>query len=198
MQAVKPKRPRGRPKSEATQQAILSAAAAMIHDSGVFSVTMEAVAERAGVSKPTIYRSWPNREALAMAALMHTPRPSTAVRESASALDDLRKHLIKTVAAFASPQGRNAALILASAEPNTELAKAFRTHVLRASREQGRALIARAQAEGCVKTALDIEVTLDLLYGPIFYRLLIGHAQTTEPFALALIEHVLDGIRAGD
>jgi AcrR family transcriptional regulator len=196
MQSVNPKRPRGRPKSTAAHQAILSAAAAMIGESGVFSVTMEAVAERAGVSKPTIYRSWPNREALAMAALMHTTRPNTGVRESASALDDLRRHLVKTVAAFASPQGRNAALILASAEPNTELAKAFRTHVLRASREQGRALIERAQAEGSIKNGIDIEVTLDLLYGPIFYRLLIGHAQTTEAFALGVVEHVLNGIRA--
>jgi AcrR family transcriptional regulator len=189
--------PRGRPRSGQARAAILEAAAGIIEEAGVFAVTMEEVARRAGVGKPTIYRSWPNREALAMAALMTTADTKTAVRETSSALEDLRRHLVKTAAAFASPRGRNAALILASANQDSELVKAFRTQVMQTSREQGRALFQRAIAAGEARDGLAVETVLDMLYGPIFYRLLIGHAPATEAFANELFEEAIKGIGAG-
>src|SRR5690349_1217514 len=65
-----PKKARGRPRSEETRKAILRAARELLAEGGPGAVTMEAVAERAGVGKPTLYRSWPDRHAVAMAALM--------------------------------------------------------------------------------------------------------------------------------
>lgn len=197
MPSVKPSNPRGRPRSGKARAAILDAAAGIIEEAGVFAVTMEEVARRAGVGKPTIYRSWPNREALAMAALMTRADPKTDVRETKSALEDLRRHLVKTAAAFASARGRNVALILASADQDSELVKAFRTQVMQTSREQGRALLLRAMAAGEARKDLAIETVLDMLYGPIFYRLLIGHAAASEAFAAEVFEEAAKGIKAG-
>src|ERR1700749_1245332 len=61
--------PRGRPRSEKAQQAILAAAAELLLERGLAEVSMDAVAERAGVSKATIYRWWPTKETLALDAL---------------------------------------------------------------------------------------------------------------------------------
>lgn len=192
---VNPPRARGRPRSVAAQEAILNAAAALIAKGGIGAVTMEAVARAAGVGKPTVYRNWESREALAMAALLKGGPIKTSIKESDSAIDDLRRQLSRVVTAFCAPRGRNAALMVASAEPESELGKAFRNQVMLASREEGRSLLKRAAAEGSVREDADFDVILDLIYGPIFYRLLIGHAPVSEAFADALLTEVLTGLR---
>ena len=57
---------RGRPRSAVARRKILAAAAAMLNEGGLSAVTMEGIAARAGVGKPTIYREWPNAQAVAM------------------------------------------------------------------------------------------------------------------------------------
>ncbi|HYM80736.1 MAG TPA: helix-turn-helix domain-containing protein, partial [Candidatus Limnocylindria bacterium] len=61
---------RGRPRSEKARHAILDAAAELLLRRGLGAVSMDAVAERAGVSKATIYRWWPSKEMLALDALL--------------------------------------------------------------------------------------------------------------------------------
>jgi AcrR family transcriptional regulator len=194
MPDVNASKTRGRPRSAAAQEAILDAAAALIAKGGIGAVTMEAVARVAGVGKPTVYRNWESREALAMAALLRGGPLKTSVKETDSALDDLGRQLTRVAKAFCAPRGRNAALMVASAEPDSELAKAFRTQVMLASREEGLALLKRAAAEGSIRHDADFDVVLDLIYGPIFYRLLIGHAPVNETFVDALLKEVLAGL----
>jgi AcrR family transcriptional regulator len=155
---------------------------------------MEAVARMAKVGKPTVYRNWGSREELAMAALLDGGAPDTHVRKTASAIDDLRRQVTKVAQVFCDPRGRNAALMVASADPDSELAKAFRNQVMLASRNEGRALLIRAAAEGTVRRDANFDVVLDLIYGPIFYRLLMGHARADQAFVTALLEEVLRGL----
>src|SRR5262249_24320148 len=72
--AASNRRSRGRPRSVAARRAILKAAHQLLAEGGLSSVTIEGIAARAGVGKPTIYRSWPNAHAVAMAALMEGER----------------------------------------------------------------------------------------------------------------------------
>ncbi len=195
MKNVNPTGARGRPRSAVAQAAILDAAAELIAKGGIGAVTMEAVARAAGVGKPTVYRNWESREALAMAALLNGGPIRTSVKETESAVDDLRRQLARVAKAFCAPRGRNAALMIASAEPDSELGKAFRNQVMLASREEGRALLKRAEAEGSIRGDADTDVILDLIYGPIFYRLLIGHAPVSEAFVDALLVEVLTGLK---
>ena len=195
MTNVNPPRTRGRPRSAAAQEAILEAAAALIAKGGIGAVTMEAVARNAGVGKPTVYRNWDSREALAMAALLRGGVLKTNVRETKSALDDLGRQLSRVAQAFCAPRGRNAALMVASAEPDSELGKAFRNQVMLASRAEGRAILKRAVAEGSIRHDADFDIVLDLIYGPIFYRLLIGHARVSEAFTNDLLAEVLQGLK---
>lgn len=194
MSDVNRPRGRGRPRSEPAREAILNAAAALIEQGGIGAVTMEGVARRAGVGKPTVYRNWESREALAMAALLRGGTLDTGVETTDSALEDLRRQLSRVARTFAAPRGRNAALMVASAEPESELGKAFRNQVMLASRAEGRAILARAAAEGSIRSDLDVEVVLDLIYGPIFYRLLIGHAPVTEAFTTTVLGEALTGL----
>lgn len=185
---------RGRPRSMKAQEAILDAARDLLDEAGPARLTIEAVAARARVGKPTIYRYWANARELAMAALMARAPNSVDVAESQSALADLRTHVRGLIARFATTRGRQTALMLATAERDSEMFKAFRNQVIMTGREQGRAILERAQANGEVDPSMHLQTALDLVYGPIFFRLLTGHAPLTQDFADEVVKTLVAGI----
>lgn len=192
-----PARP-GRPRSEATRLAILKAAREILDEAGPLRVTVEAVAARAGVGKPTIYRYWSNAQELSMTALMDGA-PENAGDPAPvedGAIEALTAQVASVVRRFASQRGRQAALLMATAEADSELAKAFRNRVILSSRNDGRALLERAIEEGEMRDDFSIETALDLIYGPIFYRLLAGHAPLDEAFANETVALALEGMKA--
>jgi AcrR family transcriptional regulator len=193
---VKEKKLRGRPRDPAARQKILAAASALLNDGGLAAVTMEAIASRAGVGKPTIYRIWPNAQAVAMAAFLETAKSPPPARVSGAALAALRLQLRKVAEVFATRAGRNAAMMIAAAQSDSELAKVFYNHFVLKSREEGRALLARAAAEGDVKAGVAMEAALDLIYAPLYFRLLIGHGPLDASFTDAILDLALEGIRS--
>lgn len=187
-------KPRGRPRSPQVREAILGAARALLHESGIGGVTMEAVAERAGVGKPTVYRWWPNRHAVAMAALMEAPAASPSRTGTRSPLRALREQLLSVADTLASRQGRSVTAMIASADPDTEIAKAFRHHFVLERRNEGRALLVRAIEAGEVRPQIDVDTALDQLYGALFFRVLLGHAPADTAFVRALLKQAVRGL----
>ncbi|MBV8804060.1 MAG: TetR/AcrR family transcriptional regulator [Sinobacteraceae bacterium] len=225
--ARSPDRPRGRPRSVVARRAILKAAHELLAEGGLSSVTIEGIAARAGVGKPTIYRSWPNAHAVAMAALMQgdqagepgeTPdehaaeppvnektaqagangRPGSAQtrpeEKPGSALAALRAQLHEVARVFSMPLGRSVALMIAASEQETELSKAFRNHFILARRNEGRTFLSNAIAHGEIRKELDLDVALDLIYAPVFYRLLMGHAPLSARFMDEILSLALQGL----
>jgi len=180
---------RGRPRSAQARRKVLSAARRLLEEGGVAAVTMEAVAARAGVGKPTIYRTWPNALAVAMAALLDQA-PEAEPLGADAGLRALRAQLRRTIAAFSTPVGRNAAALIAAADQNTEIAKAFRNGVILASRTEGLALLAEAAAGGEIEAGMDLEAAADMVYGAVFFRLLLGHQPLTPELADALVDRL--------
>ena len=155
---------------------------------------MEGVAARAGVGKPTVYRHWRNRQEVAMAALIEATRGAEAPPGRDAPLEALAGQLHRMAALFATSSGRNIAAMLASAHGETELSRAFRQVFVQARRDEGRALLLQAIAAGRIRAGVDPELALDLIYGPIFYRLAIAHAPLDAGFVEALLREVLAGI----
>lgn len=196
VQPAPARRGRGRPRSSAAMQAILRAARELLAEGGPAAVTMEGVAARAGVGKPTLYRWWPDRHAVTMAALMSDAEPeATAKQPAKDAIASLRKQLRNIAERFATREGRHVASLIAASDSDTELSKAFRNHFVLARRQEGHALLQQAIAAGEIRADVDIEVVLDLLYGPLFFRLLMGHAPLDLSFSDRLLQHALHGLR---
>lgn len=185
---------RGRPRSASARRKILTAAHDMLDAGGLLSVTMEGVAARAGVGKPTVYRQFKNRYELAMAALMEASADLASMPSAEEPLEALRRQLRTMAAVFASGTGRHVALVLASGYGETEISKAFRSHFVQARREEGRALLQRAIEAGEIRSDIPVELVLDLIYGPIFYRLAMGHAPIDPDFVTRLLDQLLQGI----
>ncbi len=189
-------RGRGRPRSDEARRAILRAARELLDENGPAGLTIEGIAARAGVGKPTIYRWWPDRHAVAMAALMESESSASAPRKRHAPLESLRKQLSHVVAVFATPVGRTVAAMIASADSDSELAKSFRNHFILARREEGRALLDAAIARGDVRRDANIEVALDMIYGALFYRLLMGHAPLDDALVKEVLKEALRGLRS--
>ena len=182
---------RGRPRDPRTRATILAAARALLERGGLTAVTIEAIANKAGVSRPTIYRYWPNAPAVAMAAFLDASGAPTAARASRSPLGALRAQLHAVADAFAAPAGRSIAAMVAAAQSETELAKAFRNEFIARNRDAARLLLERCIEERLVDCPTDMELALDLIFGPLFYRLLMGHAPITRGFVDRLIDAVI-------
>jgi AcrR family transcriptional regulator len=183
--------PRGRPRDPRTRAAILAAARALLERGGLTSVTIEAIAQKAEVSRPTIYRYWPNAPAVAMAAFLETTGAAEAAKSPRTPLAALRAQLHALADAFAAPAGRSVAAMVAAAQSETELAKAFRNEFIARNRDTTRALLERCIADKAIAPPEDMELSLDLIFGPLFYRLLMGHAPITRGFVDQLLAAVI-------
>jgi AcrR family transcriptional regulator len=190
---------RGRPRSEKARRAILEAATELLLVQGLSAVSMDAVAERAGVSKATIYRWWPTKESLALDALFNewaSARPPA--RDTGSLRGDLLS-LLRPWATLASsrPYGRVIAALITEAQMNPAFAAEYRTRFVEPRREQGREVFRRAIERGEVPADTKIEVGLDMLYGPLYHRLLHGHAPLNDRFVRDVVDTALDGVLPG-
>ncbi len=192
-------RPPGRPRSEKANKAILAAAIDLLFDQGLHAMSMDEVARRAGVSKATIYRWWPSKERLALDALAAewTSTAPADQRHTGSLRDELLARFLPWLHQLnQKPYARVVAGLVAEAQTNPEFAELYRQYFVQARRDATRELLAQARDRGEIAATADLEVVLDLLYGPIYHRLLHGHAPLTEQFARQVIDYVLTAISA--
>ena len=188
----------GRPRSERAHRAILRAANELLESGGFASVTVEAIAERAGVSKATIYRWWPNRAAVVMDGFLSTVSSEVPFPHTGHAREDIRIHMRRLAEAFSGKMGRTVAALIAEGQTDPELAEALRSRWLSVRRAEAREILELGIERGELRDDIDPEVAVDVLYGPIYYRMLVGHAPLESDFADALADHIFSGLAAGD
>jgi AcrR family transcriptional regulator len=183
---------RGRPRSETSRNAILAAASELLLEHGLNQISMDAVAERAGASKATIYRWWPSKELLALDALFSEWEPA---RPDTYDTGTLAGDLLALIRPWgrqlaAKPYGRVIAALITRAQNDPQFAKEYRARFVQPRRDQARGIFARAIDRGEIPPDTDIEVALDLLYGPFYHRILHGHAKLTDRFARTIVDYV--------
>lgn len=192
-------RTRGRPRSERATQAILVATAELIDRYGFGGLTMDAVARQAGVSKATIYRWWPTKAAVAMDAFLASVTPALAWPDSGSIRDDTRWQLTAVVELLGTTEtGRRISGLIGEAQRDAALAEAFRDRFLHPRRAETREAFTRAIQRGELRDDLDLELAIDALYGPVYFRLLVGHEPLDHAFADALFDEVFPGFERRD
>jgi len=186
--------PPGRPRSEESRRAILAAADELLLSHGLDAVTMDAVAERAGASKATIYRWWPSKELLALDALVISLEDVLArVRTDTGTLrGDLRAILRPAMTQLSQrPYGRVIAALIAEIHRDAAFAEVWQERYVTARRRHARAAFRRAIERGEISAKTDVELALDMIYGPIYHRLLHGHAPLSQAVAYRLVDTVI-------
>jgi AcrR family transcriptional regulator len=186
-------RPRGRPRDPAADRAILAATLAVVAEQGYTNLALTEVTKRAGVSTATLYRRWPSKAPLVLDAL-RTLILTTALPDTGDTQQDLTLFLTERIQTLGSPL--LAQLIPAlTAEAQRDRAFAEMFWSLQAPvRQQAFALFDRGIARGDLPVTLDRDLALDLLLGPITFRLFVGGAPLDPQLAPAIVEAVLHGI----
>jgi AcrR family transcriptional regulator len=190
------KKRRGRPRSAERRQAILDAAIELLLVQGLQAVSMDEVADHAGVSKATIYRWWPTKETLALDALYQewdTFRPSPPDTGS------LRGDLLALVRPWVRrarkrPYARVVAALVEETHTDPEFAELYHERFVNPRRDPARAILERAIERDEIPEDTNVELTLDLIYGPLFHRLLHAHAPLSDRFVEDVIDATLAAI----
>ena len=185
---------RGRPRSPETRAKILKAAYEILNKVGFMDLTIEGVAARAEVGKPTIYRRWKTKAALSMDAFLEAVNPELAFPDTGTAKEDFREQMQKIVKLMNSPRGEVLASVIGCGQADEELIAAFRENWLIPRRKEAIAILQRGVERGELKADVDAEVAIDALYSPLFYRLLLKHQPLTNKFVNELVDVVMNGL----
>jgi AcrR family transcriptional regulator len=192
--AESPRRTPGRPRSEASHQAIIRATLELLLETGYRALTMEGVRARAGVGKATIYRRWSSKEALVRDAIvfvhhdLEAPDTGSLRGDYEGIASRVRSAAQRAGAATLMPR------LLGETANDPELHAIFYATLVEPRRAQMRAILRRAIARGEIRDDLDIELIIDLFAGPVVYRLAITGGDFAQ---LPAVDEQLDALLNG-
>jgi AcrR family transcriptional regulator len=163
---------------------------------GFRAVTVESVSVETGIAKTSIYRRWPNKASMVMDAFALRISPKIAFPRKEDPTESIRLQMLALARAFRGPAGTMIKALLGEAQFDPELADAFRRHWLLPRRQVATEAIQAAIDSGTLRPDIDIERTLDALYGGLYYRLLTGVGPLSNSYMEGIFTHVMKGVRA--
>ncbi|GAA2408377.1 TetR/AcrR family transcriptional regulator [Actinomadura vinacea] len=185
----------GRTRDARIDRAVLDATVELLGETGYAALSMGAVAQRAGVHRPAVYRRWPSKRHLVVdavaARLGLDPTPDTG---------DLRADLVTGITTVVdslagTPLGRVLPALVADLAADPELSERFLDQVFHPRRATTAATLRAAAGRGEIRADFDMDFVLDALAAPLYYRVLFGHLPLTRRLAEQCVDAVLAGLR---
>jgi AcrR family transcriptional regulator len=160
-------------------------------------MSIEAVADKAGVGKATIYRWWESKGELALDALVgELVAKMKEIPDTGSVEADLRGYIRIVVRTYGNPTvGRTQAAIIGEMQSDRALRRAYRARVTEPLRTESRKIFTRAIARGEIPPETDVDLVLDSLIGAVFIRLLFDLGPLNQRVADSLVDMVLKGLK---
>lgn len=187
----------GRPVDPSIRNAILEAALQLLAEEGYTRMSMDAVAKKAGVTKPTVYRRWKTKEKLAMAAIEQLlgdeapPRPHPAPSALRSILGTLQKTLFR-------PDGMPIiGAVMVEQRHTRDLINHFRERVVKPRRMMLQEVLKHAEKRGDLCPKADIDAAVNMLIGS-FYAHYLTDEKIPVTWARRIVDTVWKGIAATD
>jgi AcrR family transcriptional regulator len=185
------------PKASRTEQTILAATRELLAEHGVRDLTVERVAARSGVAKTTIYRRWRSKDELALAVLLDMVEQIVEVPD----LGDIRAELIALLDTAVqilgtTLMGRVMQGLTSDLATDPSLGRRFRERIVGLRVTEVRRLLERGAARGELREGLDVELVHELLFGPVYYRLLLSGGSLDDRLAARIVDAVLPGLRS--
>jgi AcrR family transcriptional regulator len=168
----------------------VSAVLNALRSGGYGGVTIESIARKVKRARTTIYRRWPSKRHLVAYAVVSEMGDNPAA-DTGGLREDLEAAVGTLLNAFGGPLGQALPGLVADMAQDEELAETIRSEVLAARRRSMREAFARARARGEVRTDFEVELVLDMLTGPFYYRTLFGHAPLTRRTTRDVVDYVL-------
>ena len=167
---------KGRPRSEKSRSAILRATNNLLLQRSVQDLSIEAIAKKARVGKTTIYRWWPNKTAVVMDALVSQPGMQTPLPTAANHTEAITMQLDKLIRLLDSKNGETIAQLFSEAQASPESLKIFNNNLLDPLIDAIEYSVVEGKKNGEFRADIDTKIAVDMLCGPIFFRLM-AHPQ---------------------
>lgn len=182
---------------ESSRLAILDAALALCREEGYARLSVEGIAERAGVSKQTIYRWWPSRGAVLLEALEREATDVAIYPDTDDLLADVRTTIIQVARFHANPNlGPLLAALIAEAQQDPSMAPMLLERFMRPRRAPIVDRLRRAQEAGQLPQTVDVEAVIEVIFGALFHRLLLHSGPIDDTYATYVVETVFGGAAA--
>jgi AcrR family transcriptional regulator len=176
---------------------VLATALDLVQDHGYPALTIEGLAACAGVAKTTIYRSWPSKAAVVLDAMFVNSDSRLAFPDTGSVEQDMRGQMSQLASLFADPAFSKPYLgLIAASQHDPAVADALRNRLIAPRRTVAANTLRRGVERGELRSDLDLEIAIDALYGPIYYRLLVVHQPITVEYTDTVVNEVFAGLRA--
>ena len=187
-------RGRGRPKDECIDAEVVAAVLEGLRQRGYRGVTIEGIARQVKRARTSLYRRWPSKRHLVadavVAELGAQPAPDTG-----SLPKDLKAAVATLLTAFSGPLGKALPGLVADMALDPVLARMIRENVLMARRRSIRAAFERGIARGECGRGFDIDLLIDMLTGPFYFRALFGHLPASAAMVNSIVEYVMAIVR---
>jgi len=181
------------PRLARTRAVVLDAATEVLSQQGIEGFTVDAVVARSGVAKTTIYRHWPTKDELLLAAMACFARVES-VPDTGSLRDDLLVLLGGLAHALSDEQwSKSLPAMLERAERHPDLA-AQHLAIVKMKTAPLIAVVERGRDRGEIRTDVDIELVPALFCGPLFFRRLMMRKSTSAEQVAAVVDSVLAGL----
>ncbi|MEV7028376.1 TetR/AcrR family transcriptional regulator [Kitasatospora sp. NPDC093558] len=182
-------------RSERARRAVLDAVFEVAAAKGYGKTTIEAIAATAGVGKPTIYRWWPSKGAIALDAVNDRIGDSMDFPDTGDITADLTAQLTAVAAMLTGDTGTLYRGIIAEAQSDPALAAALRATFLEPRIERCVRRLDTAVAAGQLRADLPTRTMVDILYAPVYYRVLLGAGPEETLRSPLLVTAILEGLR---
>lgn len=189
----------GRPRSEsaASHAAILDAVHDLLKEKSAREISMEAVAKRAGVGKPTLYKWWPTKTALIFTLVQERIMGPMEAEQGASAEEAIRGRMRSLISAFNGDFGKVLAELIAEGQSDPGVLTELYERLISLRRGVLVSYIERGKRDGEFADESDPELLVDAIFGPLFYNLLLRLTPLTQQYGQRLIDQVLRGAAPG-
>jgi AcrR family transcriptional regulator len=180
----------GRPRDGRIDSEVVSAVLGALKRGGYRAVTIEGIARKVGRARSSLYRRWPSKRHLVAYAVVNEMGENPAA-DTGALRGDLEAAVGTLSRAFAGPLGHALPGLAADMAQDAALASIIQQAVLAPRRKSMREALDRAQLRGEMRSDCDVELVLDMLTGPFYFRKLFGHAPITRTMTQLVVEYVL-------
>src|SRR5579872_1468841 len=195
-----PGAPKGMPPSEmaASHAAIMDAVYALLQKKSVRDLTIEEIAKRAKVGKPTLYKWWPSKATLVLAMLTERMAHNLEKPTTLTAEESLKFRVRSLIDAFNGPFGKIVAGLIAEGQSEEAIRQAFFDRWVSPRRTATIADLQRGKNAGELRSDTEPDLLNDAIFGAIYYRFLLGSAPFMRRFGEELVEQVIRAHRSGN
>jgi AcrR family transcriptional regulator len=185
----------GRPRDAEARKRILDSAAQLLEERCFDEISVDAIAEHSGAGKATVYRWWPNKSAVLIEAFRERIAKVLPFPKTGDFRQDVRQQLQNfTEVLYWGRRGKVFRSFLAGALGDPDIAKAFREVWIRPRRAEARKLFEQAIDQGVARADLDPDLAVEMIYAPLYFRLMTGYGEITGAYLDQLVETVMPAL----